>query len=34
MDFGAKVPSCINPNMEAIRWDNAVKLHERYSTET
>jgi superoxide dismutase, Fe-Mn family len=34
MDFGAKAASYVDAYMEAIRWDNAVKLYERYSNET
>jgi hypothetical protein len=34
MDFGAKAPFYVDAHMEAIRWDNAVKLYGRYSTET
>jgi Fe-Mn family superoxide dismutase len=34
MDFGAKAASYVDAYMEAIRWDNAVKLYERYSSET
>lgn len=33
MDFGAKAASYVDAYMEAIRWDNAVKLYERYSRE-
>jgi hypothetical protein len=34
MDFGDKAPSYVAAHMQAIRWDNAVKLYERCSTET
>ena len=34
LDYGAKAASYVDIYMEAIRWDNAVKLYERYSTET
>lgn len=34
MDFGAKAASYVDAYMEAIRWDNAVELYERYSSET
>jgi superoxide dismutase, Fe-Mn family len=33
MDFGAKAASYVDAYMEAIRWDNAVKLYGRYSSE-
>jgi Fe-Mn family superoxide dismutase len=33
MDFGAKAPAYVDAYMEAIRWDNAVKLYDRYSRE-
>jgi Fe-Mn family superoxide dismutase len=33
MDFGAKAASYVDAYMEAIRWDNAVKLYEHYSRE-
>jgi Fe-Mn family superoxide dismutase len=33
MDFGAKAASYVDAYMEAIRWDNAVKLYERFSSE-
>ena len=33
MDFGAKAAAYVDTYMEAIRWDNAVKLYERYSRE-
>jgi Fe-Mn family superoxide dismutase len=33
MDFGAKAASYVDAYMEAIRWDNAVKLYERFSGE-
>jgi hypothetical protein len=34
MDFGDKAPSYVEAYVQAIRWDNAVKLYERSSTET
>ena len=34
MDFGAKAAAYVDTYMEAIRWENAVKLYERYSRET
>jgi Fe-Mn family superoxide dismutase len=33
MDYGAKAAAYVDAYMEAIRWDNAVKLYERYSRE-
>jgi superoxide dismutase, Fe-Mn family len=33
MDYGAAVARYVDVFMEAIRWDNAVKLYERYSSE-
>jgi Fe-Mn family superoxide dismutase len=33
MDFGAKAVAYVDAYMEAIRWDNAVKLYERYGRE-
>lgn len=33
MDFGAKAASYVDAYMEATRWDNAVKLYQRYSSE-
>jgi Fe-Mn family superoxide dismutase len=33
MDYGAKAASYVDANMEAIRWDNAVKLYEQYGRE-
>jgi Fe-Mn family superoxide dismutase len=33
MDYGAKAASYVDAYMEAIRWDEAVKLFERYSHE-
>jgi Fe-Mn family superoxide dismutase len=33
MDFGAKAAAYVDAYMEAIRWDNAVKLYDRYSRE-
>jgi superoxide dismutase, Fe-Mn family len=34
MDYGAAAARYVDVFMEAIRWDNAVKLYERYSGET
>jgi len=34
MDFGAKAAAYVDTYMEAIRWDNATKLFERYSRES
>jgi superoxide dismutase, Fe-Mn family len=34
MDFGAKADGYVDAYMEAIRWDNAAQLYERYSGET
>jgi Fe-Mn family superoxide dismutase len=34
MDYGAAAARYVDVFMEAIRWDNAVKLYERYSRET
>src|SRR5713101_384834 len=34
MDYGAKAASYVDAFMEAIRWDNAVKLYDRYSRDT
>jgi hypothetical protein len=34
MDFDDKAPSYVEAYMQAIRWDNAVKLYEHCSTET
>ena len=34
MDFGAKAAAYVDAYMEAIRWENAAKLFERYSRET
>jgi Fe-Mn family superoxide dismutase len=31
MDYGAKAAAYVDTYMEAIRWDNAVELHEQYS---
>ena len=33
MDYGAKAAAYVDAFMEAIRWENAAKLHERYSRE-
>jgi Fe-Mn family superoxide dismutase len=33
MDFGAAAARYVDVFMEAIRWDNAVKLYERYSSQ-
>lgn len=33
MDYGAKAASYVDAFMEAIRWDNATKLYERYARE-
>jgi Fe-Mn family superoxide dismutase len=33
MDYGAKAAAYVDAYMEAIHWDNAVKLYERYSRE-
>lgn len=34
MDYGAKAAVYVDAYMEMIRWENAAKLHERYSRET
>ncbi len=34
MDFGAAAARYVDIYMEAIRWDNAVRLYEQYSKET
>jgi superoxide dismutase, Fe-Mn family len=34
MDYGAKAASYVDAFMEAIRWDNALSLYERYSRES
>ena len=34
MDYGAAAARYVDVFMEAIRWDNAVKLHDRYSRDT
>ena len=34
MDYGAAAARYVDVFMEAIRWDNAVKLYDRYSRET
>ena len=31
MDYGAAAARYVDAFMEAIRWDNAVKLYEQYS---
>jgi Fe-Mn family superoxide dismutase len=33
MDYGAAAARYVDVFMEAIRWDNAVKLYDRYSQE-
>ena len=33
MDFGAKAAAYVDAYMEAIRWENAAKLYERYAGE-
>ena len=33
MDFGAKAAAYVDVYMEAIRWENATRLYERYSRE-
>lgn len=33
MDYGAKAATYVDAFMEAIRWDNAVKLYDQYSRE-
>jgi Fe-Mn family superoxide dismutase len=33
MDFGAKAAAYVDTYIEAIRWENAAKLYERYSRE-
>jgi Fe-Mn family superoxide dismutase len=33
MDYGAKAASYVDVYMEAIRWENAAKLYEHYSSE-
>jgi Fe-Mn family superoxide dismutase len=33
MDYGAKAAAYVDASMEAIRWDNAAKLYERYRRE-
>jgi len=33
MDYGAKAATYVDAYMEAIRWDNAAKLYESYSSE-
>jgi len=33
MDYGAKAAAYVDSYMEAIRWDNAATLYERYSNE-
>jgi Fe-Mn family superoxide dismutase len=34
MDYGAKATGYVDAFMEAIRWDNALSLYERYSSES
>jgi Fe-Mn family superoxide dismutase len=34
MDYGAAASRYVDVFMEAIRWDNAVKLYDRYSRDT
>jgi Fe-Mn family superoxide dismutase len=34
MDYGAKAAAYVDAYMEAIHWENAAKLYERYSRET
>jgi Fe-Mn family superoxide dismutase len=34
MDYGAAAARYVAVFMEAIRWDNAIKLYERYSRES
>ena len=34
MDYGAAAARYVDVFMEAIRWDNAVKLYDRYSRDT
>jgi Fe-Mn family superoxide dismutase len=34
MDYGAKATAYVDVYMEAIRWENAAKLYERFSKET
>ena len=34
MDYGAAAARYVDVFMEVIRWDNAVKLYERYSRES
>ena len=31
MDYGARAAGYVDAFMQAIRWDNAAQLHERYS---
>jgi len=33
MDYGAKAAAYVDAFMDAIRWENAAKLYERYSRE-
>jgi Fe-Mn family superoxide dismutase len=33
MDYGAKAAAYVDAYMEAMGWDNAVKLYERYRSE-
>ena len=34
MDYGARAAAYVDAVMQAIRWDNAQSLFERYSKET
>ena len=34
MDYGAAAAKYVDAYMEAIRWDNAVKLYDQYRTQT
>ena len=34
MDYGAKAPAYVDAVMQAIRWDNAAALYDKYSKET
>jgi Fe-Mn family superoxide dismutase len=34
MDYGAKAAAYVDAFMGAIRWDNATRLHAKYSAET
>jgi Fe-Mn family superoxide dismutase len=33
MDYGAKAGAYVDAFMDAARWDEAIKLYERYSRE-